>query len=876
MDMKEALRIKKRADAALIGPGDGYKAGMVFPIASRADMDPDELSTDIRQGEVSPGQKWAMPGILAEMGNDQIKAAQMMKGERAMDPLGVGMAALDLSAPGVVSTMRKGPARGAMVNMFGGAGAKTADLDKMRMAQALLDGGADRADVWRQTGWFKGPDGKMRFEIDDSAASLNPGGLAKFKKDPVGRYTPVDSMVEHKNLTDSYPDIIRNQHSIRKGDGFGEGSWDGADFELASRQPDDMKSAFLHEGQHYIQGQEGFASGGAAERLSDITPESLRPTLDRMRREFESLPGGSPERIAAWERWKDLGDQYTPHGQYKRLAGEAEARNVQTRMDMTPEQRLAEPPWTTMDVPEADQIVRMGDGGVQEANVWQGGPHKYGREGAAESLQHIGKGEGATAYGWGRYDAGAREVAEQYRKQLSPRLEWEVKPETLTKEMADFGFTPAAIDRAKKAVTEHDSDGFKAIAELDALSSNRGDRVAKEAASILRSFHRNVKDGGSLYKHDLPDDDIARYMDWDKPLSEQPENVRAAMQKAFEEAGIPDAMNRAPDGQSAYAWLSSALARGESVPDAVLKQRASEALGRAGIPGLQYYDGMSRNAGEGTRNYVTWDQDVLDRMKLLERNGENMALPMDEASRMAKQERIAALRAEANANRSGASVEDYAGIHRPPMRDSGAPAHDLTGGGTVYPDDIYSANAVQYYGTGNPGMDRDTVRILKKLKNNPDEMVSIYRAGPSSAKGSEISAGDWVTVNRNYAKEHGEGTLRGDYAIVERKVRAKDIYTNGDSIHEFGFDPARADSPDLLASMTGTPELAMLANTLRGGEPDLADEPAPVDLNQYGWNKAFFDQKIQAEAAAEAERKRQGMREALQQGMQRGLMGGAI
>ena len=132
MDMKEALRIKKRADAALIGPGDGYKAGMVFPIASRADMDPDELSTDIRQGEVSPGQKWAMPGILAEMGNDQIKAAQMMKGERAMDPLGVGMAALDLSAPGVVSTMRKGPARGAMVNMFGGAGAKTADLDKMR------------------------------------------------------------------------------------------------------------------------------------------------------------------------------------------------------------------------------------------------------------------------------------------------------------------------------------------------------------------------------------------------------------------------------------------------------------------------------------------------------------------------------------------------------------------------------------------------------------------------------------------------------------------------------------------------------------------------------------------------------------------------
>ena len=52
------------------------------------------------------------------------------------------------------------------------------------------------------------------------------------------------------------------------------------------------------------------------------------------------------------------------------------------------------------------------------------------------------------------------------------------------------------------------------------------------------------------------------------------------------------------------------------------RQAASEALGKLGIPGLKYYDGMSRNAGEGTRNYVTWDQDVLDRMKLLQRNDE--------------------------------------------------------------------------------------------------------------------------------------------------------------------------------------------------------------------------------------------------------------
>jgi len=43
---------------------------------------------------------------------------------------------------------------------------------------------------------------------------------------------------------------------------------------------------------------------------------------------------------------------------YQRLAGEAEARNVQTRKDFTPEQRSARPPWTTLDVPENELIVK--------------------------------------------------------------------------------------------------------------------------------------------------------------------------------------------------------------------------------------------------------------------------------------------------------------------------------------------------------------------------------------------------------------------------------------------------------------------------------------------------------------------------------------
>ena len=44
--------------------------------------------------------------------------------------------------------------------------------------------------------------------------------------------------------------------------------------------------------------------------------------------------------------------------EYRRLAGEAEARAVQARMNMTPAERQATPPWASYDVPWNKLIVR--------------------------------------------------------------------------------------------------------------------------------------------------------------------------------------------------------------------------------------------------------------------------------------------------------------------------------------------------------------------------------------------------------------------------------------------------------------------------------------------------------------------------------------
>ena len=48
----------------------------------------------------------------------------------------------------------------------------------------------------------------------------------------------------------------------------------------------------------------------------------------------------------------------SPDQAYHRLAGEVEARAVQSRMDLSPEQRAARAPWLDYDVPVDQQIVR--------------------------------------------------------------------------------------------------------------------------------------------------------------------------------------------------------------------------------------------------------------------------------------------------------------------------------------------------------------------------------------------------------------------------------------------------------------------------------------------------------------------------------------
>jgi hypothetical protein len=129
-----------------------------------------------------------------------------------------------------------------------------------------------------------------------------------------------------------------------------------------------------------------------------------------------------------------------------------------------------------------------------------------------------------------------------------------------------------------------------------------------------------------------------------------------------------------------------------------------------------------------------------------------------------------------------ADADDYRMSHRAPTRDGNPTADDLS---SVF-DDIYGANALRLNSTGMP-FDKKAIEVIQSIRGNPDKEITIYRALPKGVK--DINAGDWVTTTREYAEQHAK--YDPDYVVISKKVKAKDIATDGNSIHEFGYDPQK-------------------------------------------------------------------------------------
>lgn len=119
---------------------------------------------------------------------------------------------------------------------------------------------------------------------------------------------------------------------------------------------------------------------------------------------------------------------------------------------------------------------------------------------------------------------------------------------------------------------------------------------------------------GNVYRVKLnvdPDD----LLDWDKPLSQQSEKVKAALAKG----GI-DVQGRLMDN-GADLYRSLVNYEGYRLKEkgfSADQQGASEFLRSLGIPGIRYLDQGSRDSKQGTRNFVVFDDTLV---RIVDKNG---------------------------------------------------------------------------------------------------------------------------------------------------------------------------------------------------------------------------------------------------------------
>lgn len=283
--------------------------------------------------------------------------------------------------------------------------------------------------------------------------------------------------------------------------------------------------------------------------------------------------------------------------------------------------------------------------------AWHGTPYG-GIEKEGFKLHAIGSGEGQQIFGWGMYFAGNRVVAEgQYRDRLSPRnpkahkgkdgkpgqlyqvevpeddelLDWDKplseQPEKIREALSRMiegeprlaSLREIDKDAAKEGQIAHLRDEVLEMRGTREVATDTGANVkafefhnylqdfpvfvvsSAEDAAVKQSLPKGahvVFDAGAKTANDAADAaarEYARYYPVDKYYDD---NM----------LDIPATPKLSATGKEIYQALSKAKRSAKA---------ASRHLLKTGIHGLRYLDGMSRGKGEGTHNYVIWDEALL-------------------------------------------------------------------------------------------------------------------------------------------------------------------------------------------------------------------------------------------------------------------------
>lgn len=291
------------------------------------------------------------------------------------------------------------------------------------VARRMESQGKSPEEIRLATGWEKGADGKWRYEIPDFR--MKNGWTTDWNEVEGGvRQKELSDVVDAPELFGAYPRLAKLNVEIGQlpENTAGYYAVDSNTIRLpedATETPDATLSTLIHEVQHAIQHIEGFATGASTEsmepkdvllwrdmaRLRELRQSEVWKEFDRKlrttdpweateedQRELEAL-GSHPDVTAvisevnrlrevwgysepilraidsdAWEPFGAIGEEINAsdptfqNRRYRRVAGEVEARNAESRMGMSPEDRRATMLEETESVPRDQQIVRFYQG----------------------------------------------------------------------------------------------------------------------------------------------------------------------------------------------------------------------------------------------------------------------------------------------------------------------------------------------------------------------------------------------------------------------------------------------------------------------------------------------------------------------------------
>lgn len=258
----------------------------------------------------------------------------------------------------------------AALYQFAGQGARTVDNAALARAMEMEAAGEFRDEIFDETGFFRGADGKWRFEISDQDAKIKTGVIGAIKRltgSAFGYDGDLSGILQHDKLFAAYPNLKGFWTNITidpKAEYGGSFEFAVNRIEVRARNEAEAKSVLLHEIAHAIQREEGFAGGGNT-RMGELYEgeniERVRASIKNyendLKEGYETNNTGLIEEaksnIEGAQRALVRSAQYE---YYRRIAGEVEARNVQERDKQRTEGKEVDAPWWTADVP-ADKVI---------------------------------------------------------------------------------------------------------------------------------------------------------------------------------------------------------------------------------------------------------------------------------------------------------------------------------------------------------------------------------------------------------------------------------------------------------------------------------------------------------------------------------------